>query len=505
MEIDSDRENYFSLYMRKKKNVSVQKKPYLDTRQDNKKIKNTCCSIQRIKNDKKLHNILLESSEKKPKSTFSFIQSYLYNNSGEFENYSKKKSAIKNIVIEKTKNRFNNNNRSCSDLCSRSKNKNFSTKILNDCWSNSNYNKNIDNIENRISNLMIVIDNFEKEYLYSTKQLQIKEQLKKINTNIKSYNKFEKDINKKFFNGRKFLEDNNNNQLYNYYNINKDFLTGTNQNTKKIKMHRSISSTGNEKTSIHTIFVNKNKNNSTSAIVINTNSNMHKNNKKIIYNNNINKLNFIQMISSSCFSSKNSNNNTLKNNFSPTAYNMHKSRVIINSHHTSSTKILPKNNFVNTNINFNNNKIKEESIFKRRINYSNFINQKLKQNIIYRNQEFSNKQNTSNKIRYSFVKKSNGNNNIINTNTNANTNRNNIYNNSIELNNMRDINTETLPKKINTNRYNITNELGFTDNNDFNLGEYEENENCFKSGKFQDFSDNKHFLSEYRVNNDLDN
>ena len=504
MEIDSDKENYFSLYMKKKKNVSVQKKSHLVTRPDNKKIKNTCCSIQRIKNDKKLHKLLLESSEKKPKSTFSFIQSYLYNNYGESENYPKQKSALKSIAMEKTKNRFNNINRSCSDLSSRSKNKYFPTKILNDYVSNSNYNKNIDNIKNRISNLMTVIDNYEKEFLYSTKQLKIKEQLKKINLNIKSYNKFENDTNKKFFNKQKFLEDNNNNEIYNYYNINKDSLTGTNQNTKKIKMHRSISSTGNEKSSIHSIFVNKNKNNSTSAIVINTNSNMHKNNNKVNYNNNLNKINFIQVISSNCLSSKNSNNN-FKNNFSPSSYNIHKSRVIINNHHTSSTKALSKNNFVNTNINFNNNKIKEESIFKRRINYSNFINQKLKQNIIYRNQEFSNKQNTSNKIRYSFVKNSNGNNNIINTNTNTNTNRNNIYNNSIEFKNMRDINTETLTKNLNTNRYNITNELDFTENNVLNLGEYEENENCFKRGNIQDFPNDKHFLSEHRVNNEIDN
>ena len=45
---------------------------------------------------------------------------------------------------------------------------------------------------------------------------------------------------------------------------------------------------------------------------------------------------------------------------------------------------------------------KESSIFKRRINYSNFISQKMKQNIIQRNQESYLKQNIINKSRYSY-------------------------------------------------------------------------------------------------------
>ena len=62
MDSDSEKENYFSLYMKRKKNDS-KKKPNF---RSNKKIKNNWVSSQKIKEDNKNNiKLFLESSEKK--------------------------------------------------------------------------------------------------------------------------------------------------------------------------------------------------------------------------------------------------------------------------------------------------------------------------------------------------------------------------------------------------------------------------------------------------------
>ena len=81
MDSDSDKENYFSLYMKKKKN-NIKKKP--NYRSNKIKNQNQCTSSQKFKDDINIKNtmkLLLESSEKKTKNknTFSFVKSYLIN------------------------------------------------------------------------------------------------------------------------------------------------------------------------------------------------------------------------------------------------------------------------------------------------------------------------------------------------------------------------------------------------------------------------------------------
>ena len=78
MDSDSDKENYFSLYMKKKKKNENKKEQF----HSNKRYKNKSVSSQKIKDDSKIKSalkLILESPEKryKNKTAFSFIKSYL--------------------------------------------------------------------------------------------------------------------------------------------------------------------------------------------------------------------------------------------------------------------------------------------------------------------------------------------------------------------------------------------------------------------------------------------
>ena len=76
MDSDSDKENYFSLYMKKKKN-NINKKPnYRSNKIKNQNHQNQCTSSQKFKDDINIKNtmkLLLESSEKKQKIKIHFL------------------------------------------------------------------------------------------------------------------------------------------------------------------------------------------------------------------------------------------------------------------------------------------------------------------------------------------------------------------------------------------------------------------------------------------------
>ena len=104
----------------------------------------------------------------------------------------------------------------------------------------------------------------------------------------------------------------------------------------------------------------------------NTKLNYKQNN--INKNNNASNSTFIQLLSS---------NSSSKNELNNTNYNMgkNKGKILINQIISNANKTVNKNKKDKSK------KEKEGSIFKRRINYSNFINQKMKKNIIHRNKE----------------------------------------------------------------------------------------------------------------------
>ena len=391
MDSDSEKENYFSLYMKRKKNDSKKKSNF----RSNKKIKNNCISNQKLKEDNKNNiKLFLESSEKKNKNAFSFIKSHLFN----FQSPEKIKKETelpnKNGSIDKQKIKAVKGKRSSADITYRKNNKKYSDgKVLCDAMndknnsidlnynSNNNYDKKIDILQNRIFNLMNVIDNFEKDYINNNKPIQIKEQLNKINFKIISnniqINKDNKNINEPLYMTER-VNYNQNRKLKNtnkkdYIKLKEDLEICNYDNnilTKRIntskKSYRAVSSKASDK--------NK------SIILLN-----HKQ-----YSNKYNNSSFIKLLS----------NSSSKNELNKTYYNANKNKA---------PTFIKQINSNSNNVFQNEKDKKESSIFKRRINYSNFINQKMKQNIVHRNQESYLKQNAINKSRYSYNNSNNSN------------------------------------------------------------------------------------------------
>ena len=405
MDSDSDKENYFSLYMKKKKN-NLEKKEYFNS---NKRFKNKSVSSQKVNDDTKLKSalkLILESPEKryKNKTAFSFIKSYLINfHDNKNKNFHSTKN--KNNTIEKkskNKGKFNKNNTNNVKIYTVSSFQNYYEKNRNDNEQDNN-NQKIEKLKNRIFNLMEIIDNFENNYIKSKKPFQIKEQFDKIkykisplSSNTHSDEKFSKTCknsnimtNINYFNNNddinenlakterinyvpeinklkskqnknifsKLFEDGNN---LNYFDENNKNLARTKRNNGR--QHSAVNSGNYSDKNITVVFLNKQKN---------KNSN---NNKQTNINSNSA---FLKLIASNIISKselKKMNSNFTKN----------KSKSLINKmkSNSSSNKTLYKND-KNENMD---EKEKKQNIFKRRINYSNFINQKMKQNnIIQRN------------------------------------------------------------------------------------------------------------------------
>ena len=410
MDSDSEKENYFSLYMKRKKNDDKKKENY----DSNKKLKKDNSSLQTIKEEhKKKVKLLLESSERKNKSTFSFIKSYLFN----FQEQDKKghRAGLKNFVIDKQKlknvrvnksstdiNRKTNINKRQDKMLAHEKYKKLfssskkKTAITNN--NNNNYDNKIEKLKNRIFNLMNIIDDFEKEYIYNSKPIEIKDQLNKINMNIISHNMQQNKKNKNncnIINDKHFITDRTN------YNRNKSI-----KNNKKnfMKLNEDLDICNYYDNKILTQRINSNKKKKTRAIsskIIDKNKTIIMINYKQNNNININNTNstFMKIISSNSNSNKelkHSNNNNINNiNNLNNFYKNNKGQNYFNklSSNSSSNKTLYSN--------MKNKSQKEICIFQRKINYSNFINQKMQKNIIHRNQE-SLKNNKIDKSRYSY-------------------------------------------------------------------------------------------------------
>ena len=400
MDSDSDKENYFSLYMKKKKNDSQKKGNF----RSNKRLKNKCASSQKLKdgtNNKNSMKLLLESPEKKHKSknAFSFV-----------------KSNLLNIKDNKNKNKHS------------TKNKNMTTekqKMKNEKFNKSTIDKKIEKLQNRIFNLMDIINTFENDFIKSKKPLQIKQQFDKIKykiTPIPLKLNLEKNINKAYKNN---ITDSTNYFNNDYQNISKTErinypqkeISENSKNkiayvySKLFDDFKNINFNLDNKNIIHTKRTNGMRQHSAMNQRIYSDKNMaiiilnkQKNNSNNINKNSINNNSaFMKLISSEL---KKMNSNFAKN----------KSKSLVNKMNINSNSSSNKTLYKNENID---EKKQKQNIFKRRINYSNFINQKMKQNIIiHRNQGNYLKQNMANKSKNN--NKSNGCNTCFDLNHNDN-------------------------------------------------------------------------------------
>ena len=404
------------------------------------------------------------------------------------------------MTIDKQKLKNIRVNKSSADINCYSK-KNKKSVIINNKKNieikNNNKNNDdnkIEKLKNRIFDLMNVIDNFEKDYINSNKPLQIKEQLNKINFKIMPHNIQQNKNNKNkandindinehlYITERNNYNKNNvlNNNKKNYFLLNEDFdicnyydydydnkiLTKRVDSNKK--KGRAVSS--------------KFSDNSKPIIMLNYKQNNNKN------NNNASNSTFMKLISS---------NSSSKNELNNTNYNMgkNKGKILINQIISNANKTVNKNKKDKSQ------KEKESSIFKRRINYSNFINQKMKQNIIHRNQELLLKQSKINKSRYSY----NNSNNSNGRNQNIAMN-NNYYNGNLKKeNNNKSNSLEKNVIKLN-DLNNIINK-GEKNNNKIKNKNKNRNRNNNKNEFYNNFFDNEYsknyFLSENRDNNDI--
>ena len=423
MDSDSDKENYFSLYMKKKKSDSQKKGNF----RSNKRLKNKCASSQKLKdgtNNKNSMKLLLESPEKKHKSknAFSFVKSNLLNIKDN-KNKNKHSTKNKNMTTEKQKMKNEKFNKSTSDIkkyaiSSPKNNYEFNENKKND-------NQKIEKIQNRIFNLMDIINTFENDFIKNKKPLQIKQQFDKIKykiTPIPLKLNLEKNINKVYKNN---ITDSTNYFNNDYQNISKTErinypqkeISENSKNkiayvySKLFDDFKNINFNLDNKNIIHTKRTNGMRQHSAMNQRISSDKNMaiiilnkQKNNSNNINKNSLNNNSaFMKLISSEL---KKMNSNFAKN----------KSKSLVNKMNINSNSSSNKTLYKNENID---EKKQKQNIFKRRINYSNFINQKMKQNIIiHRNQGNYLKQNMANKSKNN--NKSNGCNTCFDLNHNDN-------------------------------------------------------------------------------------
>ena len=382
----------------KKKKSDIQKKANF---RSNKRFKNQCASSQKLKGENKNSNkLLLESSEKshQNKNTFSFVKSYLIN----LENKNKMRHSTKDINMQKEKQKIKTEkfNKSSSDI---KKYAISSPKNEHENDNNKDNNQKIEKLKNRIFNLIDIINDFENNFIKSKKPLQIKEQFDKIkykvppkklklnnnnknidkieNINIENEN-FSKTERLNYASKEKLLKNKNNKISYVYSKLFDDLNNINNldenkniiqtKRTNGMRQHSAVNPRISSDKNFAIILLNRQKDNSI-------------NNKKKINNNST----FLNLISS---------NLIIKNELKKVGSNFtkNKSKSLVNkmniNSHSSSNKTL-----YNQNENMDE-KEKKKNIFKRRINYSNFINQKMKQNIIIqRNNGSYLKQNMINK------------------------------------------------------------------------------------------------------------
>ena len=427
MDSDSDKENYFSLYMKKKKSESQKKGNF----RSNKRLKNKCASSQKLKdgtNNKNSMKLLLESPEKKHKSknAFSFVKSNLLNIKDN-KNKNKHSTKNKNMTTEKQKMKNEKFNKSTNDIKKYAISSPKNNYEFND---NQKYeNQKIEKLQNRIFNLMDIINNFENNFIKNKEPLQIKQQFDKIKYKITPI-PLKLNLEK---NQIKTCKNNNNNiaDNINYFNNDNQILSKTERTnypqkgqisennkskiayvySKLFEDFKNINFNLDNKNIIHTKRINGMRQHSAMNQRISSDKNMaivilnkQKNNNNNINKNTVNNNSaFMKLISSEL---KKMNSNFAKN----------KSKSLVNKMNINSNSSSNKTLYKNENID---ERKKKQNIFKRRINYSNFINEKMKQNIIiHRNQANYLKQNMVNKSKVN--NKSNGCNTCFDLNHNDN-------------------------------------------------------------------------------------
>ena len=247
MDSDSEKENYFSLYMKKKNNKNKKKANNCS----DKKVKKNCASIQKSKDNKSKNiKISLEPSDKKIINEFSLAKSYLFN----FQNQEKIKKdtsrGIKNMTIEKNKLKNIRINKSSAYIRSimktnkkiiNNKYKGIGYKVNDAGISNNHYDNKIDKLKNKIYDLMNIIDNFENVYIKNDQALEIKNQLSKININLFGTNRVNYSSYKKL-NNNNYIKLNEDLDICNYYDYDYDNKVLTKRENSNKKKQRPISS-----------------------------------------------------------------------------------------------------------------------------------------------------------------------------------------------------------------------------------------------------------------------
>ena len=358
MESDSEKENYFSIYMKKKKN---EQKKSLNSRTEKK---SKSIFIQNmIEDNSKMTKYLLESYEKSSRNNFSLIKSYLSN----FQEKIDYESKIKNMVSNKQICRSEAVNKSSLDIKLSQKypksnaqnkiqDKNINKKICN------NNNSKIEKLQGKIFSMINLIDNFEKKFIQNGGYQKIKDEFKKIQFNS---DKGENVINKKIFNlenSNISKTERNENKINKINYIDDSLLFNLHKYNKNNINSKNIITNKKEKNEIESKKYKKN-----GTILIYNNNNLQQNTKD---NHSI----FMKLISLN--SNKISKNNNLNKG--------HSLAGRINSNSTSN-KLLNKNDKSESKIEIN--------ILKRRINYSNLVKKRMKKNIVNRNKDTTFKQN----------------------------------------------------------------------------------------------------------------
>ena len=313
---------------------------------------------------------------------------------------------------------------------------------------------------------MTVIDDFEKDYINNIKPIQIKEQLNKLNFKIISHNiQINKDNKNK--NEELYMTERAN------YNQNRKLKNTNKKDYIKLKEDLEICNYDN-KALTKRVNTSKKSYRAVSSKASDKNKPLNMLNNKQ-YSNKYNNSSFNKLIS----------NSSSKNDLNKTYYNMNKNKcpTFIKQINSNSNKVLQ-----------NEKNKKESNIFKRRINYSNFINQKMKQNIIHRNQESYLKPNEVNKARYSY-----NNSNNINGSPGQLAISNNYYNPDLFINNNKSTSIENKIIKLN-DLNSLINEKEIQSDKTSNKNRKEQNNVLcynFDNGEFN----KNYFFSERKENN----
>lgn len=169
--------------------------------------------------------------DKKITNSFSFISSISTIQDEQKLNKTIKQNQNKEF---KLKYNINTNNSNSKEINHLSRKKHIHPRLKNR-YSKVVIDKEVDKFKNRINNLMKIIENFENEYIYSSKPKLIKEQLNQITHNRTYF--LQNDVNKSSLlnfkdNGNKILVNKKNNKAkQTINNINKNNTTKSNYNS----------------------------------------------------------------------------------------------------------------------------------------------------------------------------------------------------------------------------------------------------------------------------------